>query len=171
MHFSATWWCYSHSSSQIPKPAATSPLGYQGRHPGHPGGVVSLRAGGQLWLPGQLLTSVLEMQEHGISELRGCVCQDFLAKCCVCKIDTVPRTSVWIFKTCPTPYKGFPGGSVGKESACGAGDPGSIPESRRSPGQGNGNPLQYSCLENPMDRGPWWVTAPGVAKSQTRLSN
>jgi len=50
---------------------------------------------------------------------------------------------------------GFPGGSVGKESACNAGDSGSIPPSGRSPGEGNGNPLQYSCLGNPMDRGAW----------------
>ena len=48
---------------------------------------------------------------------------------------------------------GFPGGSDGKASACNAGDTGSIPGSRRSPGEGNGNPLQHSCLENPMDRG------------------
>ena len=48
---------------------------------------------------------------------------------------------------------GFPHSSVGKESACNAGDPGSIPELGRSPGEGNGNPLQYSCLENPRDRG------------------
>ena len=49
----------------------------------------------------------------------------------------------------------FPGGSDGKESACNAGDPASIPRSGKSPGEGNGNPLQYSCLENPMDRGAW----------------
>ena len=66
---------------------------------------------------------------------------------------------------------GFPGGSDGKESTCNAGDPGSIPGSGRSPGEGNGNPLQYSCLENPMDRGAWWATVHGVAKSETRLSN
>ena len=53
---------------------------------------------------------------------------------------------------------GFPGGSEVKVSACNAGDPGSIPGSGRSPGEGNGNPLQYSCLENPMNRGAWWVT-------------
>ena len=52
-------------------------------------------------------------------------------------------------------YMGFPGGSDGKESACNAGDLGLIPRLGRSPGEGNGNPLQYSCLENPMDRGPW----------------
>ena len=52
-------------------------------------------------------------------------------------------------------YKGFPGGSEGKVSACNAGDLGSIPGPGRSPGEGNGNPLQYSCLENPMDREGW----------------
>ena len=50
---------------------------------------------------------------------------------------------------------GFPGGSDGKESACNAGDPGSIPGLGKSPGEENGNPLHYSCLENPMDRGAW----------------
>ena len=50
---------------------------------------------------------------------------------------------------------GFPGGSEGKASACNAGNPGSIPGSGRSPGKGNINPLQYSCLENPMDGGAW----------------
>ena len=56
-------------------------------------------------------------------------------------------------------------------SACNAGDPGSIPELGRSPGEGNGNPLQYSCLENPMDGGAWEAKVHGVAKSQTRLSD
>ena len=60
----------------------------------------------------------------------------------------------------------FPGGSDGKASAYSAGDPGSIPGSGRSPGEGNGNPLQYSCLENPMDGGAWWASVHGVAKSQ-----
>ena len=66
---------------------------------------------------------------------------------------------------------GFPGGSEDKASAYNAGDPGSIPGLGRSPGEGNGNPLQYSCLENPMDRGAWWATVDGVAKSRTRVSN
>ena len=66
---------------------------------------------------------------------------------------------------------GSPGSSVGKESACSAGDPGSIPGSGRYAGEGNGNPLQYSCLENPLDRGAWQATVCGVAKSRTRLSN
>ena len=67
--------------------------------------------------------------------------------------------------------KGFPGGSEVKASACNVGDLGSIPGLGRSPGEGNCNPLQYSCLENPMDRGAWWATVHGVAKSQTRLSD
>ena len=54
-----------------------------------------------------------------------------------------------------------------KESACNAGDPGSIPGTGRSPGEENGNPLQYSCTANPVDRGAWWATVHGVAKSQT----
>ena len=58
-----------------------------------------------------------------------------------------------------------------KASACNAGDLGSIPGSGRSPGEGNGNPLQYSRLENPMDGGTSWATVHGVAKSQTQLSN
>ena len=67
--------------------------------------------------------------------------------------------------------KGFPGSSAGKESACSAGDPGSIPGSGRSSGEGNGNPFQYSCLGNSMDRGAWQATVLEVAKSQTRLSD
>ena len=64
----------------------------------------------------------------------------------------------------------FPGGSEVKASACNVGDLGSIPGLGRSPGEGNGNPLQYSCLENPMGGGAWWATVHGVAKSRTRLS-
>ena len=59
---------------------------------------------------------------------------------------------------------GFPGGSDGKESACNAGDLGLIPGLERSPGEGNGNPLQYSCLENSMDKGTWWATVHGVTQ-------
>ena len=66
---------------------------------------------------------------------------------------------------------GFPGGSVGKESAFNAGDPGSIPELRRYSGEGNGNTLQYSCLETPMGTGAWQATVHVVAKSQTQLNN
>ena len=67
--------------------------------------------------------------------------------------------------------KGFSGGSDGKEFACNAGDPGLIPRLGRSPREGNGNPLQYSCLENSMDRGAWWTTVNEVAKSWTQLSD
>ena len=59
----------------------------------------------------------------------------------------------------------------GKESACKAGDLGLIPRLGRSPGEGSGYPLQYSCLENSMDRGAWQATVHGVAKSLTRLSD
>ena len=62
---------------------------------------------------------------------------------------------------------GFAGGSDGKESAYNAGDPGSISELGRSPGEGHIYQLQYSCLENSMDRGAWWATVHGVAKSWT----
>ena len=65
----------------------------------------------------------------------------------------------------------FPGGSDGKASACNVGDLGLILGSGRSPGEGNGNPLQYSCLEKSMDGGAWWATVHGVSKSQTRLSD
>ena len=66
---------------------------------------------------------------------------------------------------------GFPGGSDGKESACNAGDQGLIPGLGRCPGGVHGNPLQYSCLENPMDTEVWRATVHGVAKSRTRLSD
>ena len=66
---------------------------------------------------------------------------------------------------------GFPGSSEVKASACNAGDLGPVPESGRSPGEGNGNPLQYSCLENPMEGEVWKATVHGVAMSRTRLSN
>ena len=66
---------------------------------------------------------------------------------------------------------GFLGSAEVKASACDAGDLGLIPGLGRFPGEGNGNPLQYSCLENLMDRGVWWATVHGVAKSQTRLSD
>ena len=65
---------------------------------------------------------------------------------------------------------GFILGSDGKASAYNAGDPGSIPGLGRSPGEGNGYPLQYSCLDNPMDGRSWWATVHEVVKSRTRLS-
>ena len=63
--------------------------------------------------------------------------------------------------------RSFPGCSAGKESACNSGDPGLVPGLGRSPGKENNNPLQYSCLENPVDRGVWQATAHGVTKSRT----
>ena len=67
--------------------------------------------------------------------------------------------------------QGFPGGSDSKESACNAGDPGSIPGSGKSLGEGKGNLLQYSCLGNPIVRGAWQATDHGVTTSRTRLSD
>ena len=69
------------------------------------------------------------------------------------------------FESALTSWMGFPGGSNGKASAYNAGDPGSIPGSGRFPGEENGNPLQYSCLENSMDRGAWQAVIHRVTKS------
>ena len=66
---------------------------------------------------------------------------------------------------------GFPGSSDGKESACSAGDLGSIPGSEKSPGEGNGYPFQYYCLGNPMDRGAWQATVHAVTKRWIQLSD
>ena len=65
----------------------------------------------------------------------------------------------------------FPGSSAGKESACNVGDLGSIPGLGRSPGEGNGNPLRYSYLNSPMDRGAWQATVHGITKSWTGMSD
>ena len=74
-----------------------------------------------------------------------------------------------IFETTLIELWDFPGGSDIKESAFSVGNPGSVPGLGRSPGEGNGNPLQYSCLENFMDRGAWWSTVHRVTKSQIQL--
>ena len=76
-----------------------------------------------------------------------------------------------MIKRKPERLTSFPGGLDGKASAYNVGHPGSIPGSGRSPAEGNGNSLQYSCLENPMDGGTWQATVHGVTKSRTRLSN
>ena len=68
-------------------------------------------------------------------------------------------------------FGGFAGGSDSKVSVCSAGDPSSIPGLGSAPGEGNGSPLQYSCLENAVDGGVWWATVHGVAKSRTQLSD
>ena len=79
--------------------------------------------------------------------------------------------SIWNFVTKMVQIGRFPGGSDDKESACNAGDPGLIPGWGRSPGEGNGNPFQYSCLENPMNVGAWQATVHEVTKSWTWLSH
>ena len=71
---------------------------------------------------------------------------------------------IGILKNSCEPVLGFPGGSDGKETACSAGNPVSISGLGRSPGEGNGNPLQYSCLENPTDKGAWWATVHKVSR-------
>ena len=73
--------------------------------------------------------------------------------------------------TCVIIILGFPGGSDGKESACNVVELSLIPGLVRSPGEGDGNPLQYSCLENLLDGEAWWLIVHGVAKSWTRLSD
>ena len=80
---------------------------------------------------------------------------------------------MYLLSACPVLWasKSFPGSSDSKESACNSGDLGSVPGLERSPREGNGIPLQYSCLGNPMDGGAWWATAHGISKSQLRLSN
>jgi len=80
-------------------------------------------------------------------------------------LSTSPYCPIDLIMSCPV--KGFPGGLNNKESAHNTGGPGSIPGSGRSPGERNDNLLQYSCLENSMDRGAWQATVHGVAKSQT----
>ena len=75
----------------------------------------------------------------------------------------------WLLIQCI--YEGLPCSSDDEESTCNAGYPGPIPGFRTSPGERNDNPLQYSCLENSMDRGAWRATVRGVLKSQTQLSN
>ena len=81
------------------------------------------------------------------------------------------RKAKFINKKWHTKPPGFPGGSDSKVSACNVGDQGSIPGSERSPEEGSGNPLQYSCLENPMDRGAMVDYSPWVTKNRTRLSD
>ena len=99
---------------------------------------------------------------HGVSDPQGVT----RGLCCILP----PSIQVYILKGVLM-VRDFPHGSDSKESTCNAGDLGSIPGSGRSPGEGDGNPLQYSCLENPMDRGAWWATVRGVAKSQIWLND
>ena len=99
----------------------------------------------------------------GWQTARNCPCC-LVAKLCLTHCDPMD---------CSPPDSSIHGicSSDGKESACNAGDPGSIPGSGKSPGEGNGNPLQYSCPENPMHRGAWRGTVHSVTKSQAGLSD
>ena len=85
-------------------------------------------------------------------------------------MDDIPKCLLWVVMVIKT-QKDFPGDLDGKESACNVGELGLIPGLGRPPGEGTGNPLQYSCLEKFMDRGAWRATVHGVAKSRTRLSD
>ena len=87
------------------------------------------------------------------------------------ELSTLNHKFLDLMKRASFQFHNFPGGSDGKASAYNLGDPGLIPGSGRSPGEGNGNPLQYSCLESPMDGGAWWATVRGVTRSHTRLSD
>ena len=89
--------------------------------------------------------------------------------CLAKRLVDIPRVSDGGIKI--SLLQAFPGGSDGKESACNVGDPASIPGLGRSPGEGNGNQLQNSCLGSPMDRGPWQTTVHGVTRSPTGLSD
>ena len=97
----------------------------------------------------------------------GSTANSVLGNALIRNFDFLPKSTVesWLYQTC------FPCSSLGKESACSAGDLGSVPGLGRSPGEGNGNPLQYPWLENLMDRGAWWAAVHGVAKSRARLSD
>ena len=91
-------------------------------------------------------------------------------------ITTIHKTEDLVTAFKPTPWspqaqRGLPHSSDGKESTCSGGDLGSTPGLGRSPGEGHGNQLQYSCRENPMDRGAWRATVHGVTESQTQLSD
>ena len=87
------------------------------------------------------------------------------------KLFFFPFRASWKINAPVLEFSSFLCGSDSKESACNAGDMSSIPGLGRSPGEGNGNPFQYSCLENPMDGGAWWAPVHGITKSQTQLSD
>ena len=102
--------------------------------------------------------------------MKGSSCLSPWPWCHLC-ITCYHRPSESLIMLFSPPVEGFLRGSDGKASVYNAGDPGSIPGLGRSPGEGNGNPLQYYCLENPMDGRACWSAVHGVARSQTRLSN
>ena len=92
------------------------------------------------------------------------ICMSWHMMCTFTSLPNPFEIRMYITKT-----KGFPCSSVSRESACNSGDLGSIPGLGRSSGEGNGNPLQYSCLENPMDRGAWQATVHGITKVKHNL--
>ena len=136
----------------------------------------------ELWL---IISDTVRIFQYFNNWCGGCICEPFQGlsqlkrampfwDCCYCSV-TELSDSLWAQGLqharlhCPSLSPG--GGSDGKESAWNVGDPVSVPGLERSPGEGNGNPLQYSCLENPMDRRAWRATVLGVAKTWTQLSN
>ena len=104
------------------------------------------------------------MSNHRDHLARGLFFSDFLKYSTILYVTSVQHSDSQLLKVV---LSGFPGSSAGKESACNVGDVGLIPGLGRSPGEGNGNPLQCSCLENSMDRGAWQATVHGVEKSWT----
>ena len=109
---------------------------------------------------------LVEFDQSGTGEPWGVVCQWYSK----CGPWATSSSSSWeLIRTAnpQDPPTGFPGGSDGKETACNEGDPSLIPRLVLSLGEGNGNPLRYSCLESPMDKGAWQTTVHGVVKSRT----
>ena len=121
-------------------------------------------------VPGSSTGSVAEA--HGLSCSKACgTFPGQGLNLCLLRPQDLSRQGSPCLDFCCLARLGLPGGSDGKESACSAGDLGSIPGWGRSPGEGHSNPLQYSCLGNPMDRGAWPTAVRGFAKSQTGLSS
>ena len=112
-------------------------------------------------------TQCIAKRDRASSRATPQCCVSWESKCCYSMWMGSPGKGWALFKA----PLGFPGGSDGKESACNAGGLGSVPGWERLPGGGHGNPLQYSFLENSVDRGVWWATVHGVKKSQTQLSD
>ena len=123
----------------------------------------SMTRGGETSLVVPTVKRLPTMQETRVQSLGG---EDLLEKG-IATHTSILAATLPLKKRGSKKYLGFPGGSDGKVSPYNARDLGSIPRWRRSPREENGNPLQYSCLENSMDRGSWQATVHGLAKSQT----
>ena len=136
--------------------------------PPHPPTCCTAPASACGWPPACLYVEPLPALTFQLSLIFcSCLCLRvaFACRLAVLSVHTAPQRS-HIYRVLLAPA-GFPGGSAGKESACNAGDQGLIPGLGRSPGEGNGNPFQYPCLENPMDRGAWWAIVHQATKIQT----